>query len=124
MSMGKTFTRFITKPVTAKPRISLLFQYKMSSYLGDYGAGRTIKTFSLLPGERTTISIRDFTHKSETKSRAESVLDSFSEHTVNELQSYIEEKNQRNFQIASVSLLRTMLCSARGPLLERDSSIC
>jgi hypothetical protein len=99
--LGKTFTRFITKPVTAKPRISLLFQYKMSSYLGDYGAGRTIKTFSLLPGERTTISIRDFTHKSETKSRAESVLDSFSEHTVNELQSYIEEKNQRNFQIAS-----------------------
>jgi hypothetical protein len=96
---GKIFTRFLTKPTIVQPRISLIFQFKMSSYLGDYGAGRTIKTFSLLPGEKTTITIRDFTHREETKKRSESVLDSFSEHTVNEIQSYIEEKNQRNFQI-------------------------
>jgi len=41
---GKVFTRFLTKPAVVQPRISLIFQFKMSSYLGDYGAGRTIKT--------------------------------------------------------------------------------
>lgn len=98
---GKVYTRFITEPTVVQPRISLLFHFKMSSYLGDYGAGRTIKTFSLLPGEKTTITIRDFTHREESKMRSECVLDSFSEHTVNEIQSYIEEKNQKSFQIGT-----------------------
>lgn len=98
---GKVYTRFITKPTVVQPRISFLFHFKMSSYLGDYGAGRTIKTFSLLPGEKTTITIRDFTHREESKKRSECILDSFSEHTVNEIQSYIEEKNQKSFQLGT-----------------------
>lgn len=87
---GRTLTRFIPEPAAAEPKIIIAFHYKMSSYLGDYGAGRTLKTFSLLPGERTTISIRNFTHIEEIKRRAESVLDSFSESSASELQSMVD----------------------------------
>jgi len=87
---GRTLTRFIHEPAKVEPKIIIAFTYKMSSYLGDYGAGRTLKTFSLLPGERTTISIRNFTHIEEIKKRTESVLDSFSESSATELQSMID----------------------------------
>lgn len=87
---GRVLTRFIPEPTAAEPKIIIAFHYKMSSYLGDYGAGRTLKTFGLLPGERTTISIRNFTQIEEIKRRTESVLDSFSESSASELQSMID----------------------------------
>lgn len=43
---------YIPKPVTPKPQISIVLHYKVCSFLGDYGAGQTIKTFSLLPEKR------------------------------------------------------------------------
>lgn len=62
-----------------RPRLLLVETYRLATHLGAYGAGPVIKTFSLLPGERTKIEIRTF-RKSETE-RAEtsSILDSFSE---------------------------------------------
>jgi hypothetical protein len=53
---------YIPKPITPKPQISIVLHYKVCSFLGDYGAGQTIKTFSLLPGEKTYLcNIIDYT---------------------------------------------------------------
>lgn len=41
--------QYIQKPKVADPQISLVLHYKMSSYLGDYGAGQTIKTAIFYP---------------------------------------------------------------------------
>ena len=52
--------------------------YSISSYLLDYGAGRTIKTFSLLPGEKVEIRMHTFESDDSTSSYARSILDSSS----------------------------------------------
>jgi Bacterial Ig domain len=60
-------------------RLIVVESYRLSSYLGNYGAGRTLKTFSLLPGEKTKISVKTFT-KTETDAKdASSILDSFTQ---------------------------------------------
>lgn len=76
---GKPVFQFLEKPLTPKPQITLVFHYKICSYLGNSGAGKVVKTFSLLPGEKTVLSIRNFTSNTETSVLSQNVFDSFSE---------------------------------------------
>ena len=89
---GKPVFTFFNKPLVVRPQISLVFHYKVCSYLGYSGAGKVVKTLSLLPGEKVTISVRNFNSESETKVRAENVLDSFSEYSANDLQTTVENE--------------------------------
>lgn len=57
---GKLIIRFLRKPPVARPKIIIYEHHKMCSYLGNYGAGKVIKTFSLYPGEITQITIRSY----------------------------------------------------------------
>lgn len=57
-------------------RLLIVETLALSSFLGAYGAGRVLRTFSLLPGERTTISVKTFTQTDETRKEAASILDS------------------------------------------------
>lgn len=93
---GKPVVSFIPRPKTPKPTLTLVLHYKVCTFAGDYGAGKTLKTFSLLPGEKTTISVTSFKHNEETRSRAESILDSFSESSAQEFQQTIESQNGRD----------------------------
>lgn len=88
----ETQVKYIKEPKTPVPYFAVVEEYTTCSYLGDYGAGRTIKTFSLLPGEKTTITVRTYKEKSSTKSHSENVLDSFSESSTNELEKLIENE--------------------------------
>lgn len=92
---GKPVVTFIPKPKAVKPTLTLVFHYKVLTFAGDYGAGRTLKTFSLLPGEKTTISITTFKNDEERKSRAESILDSFTESSAQEFQNTVENQSGR-----------------------------
>lgn len=87
---GKQGLIFQPRPTKAKPAIYLVMKMRMASYLGDYGAGQTLSTFSLLPGEKTTIQIRDYRHDETTKSTSQSVLDSYSESAMEDLQTTVE----------------------------------
>lgn len=93
--MGKfrSILKELTQPTNPKGKIFIIEEYTTASYLGDYGAGRTLRTFSLLPGEKTTISIRTFEESTESKSRSENVLDSFSEASTDEMENTMEEEN-------------------------------
>lgn len=51
----------------------------ISSFLGDYGLGRTVKTMTLLPGELMTMSMRTWRASSETIAQGSSIIDSFDE---------------------------------------------
>ena len=88
----ETQVKYIKEPPAPVPYFAIIEEYTTCSYLGDYGAGRTIKTFSLLPGENTTITVRTYKDKSSTKSYSENVLDSFSESSTNELEKLIENE--------------------------------
>lgn len=88
----ETQVKYIKEPQSVVPYFAIVEEYTTCSYLGDYGAGRTIKTFSLLPGEKTTITVRTYKENSTTKSNSENVLDSFSESSTNEMEKLIENE--------------------------------
>lgn len=90
---GDLVIDWIPEPPSPTPELAICFHFKVCSFLGDYGAGKTVKTFSLLPGEKTTISIKTFLHQDSTKKKSETVLDSFSKESAAELEVLLEEES-------------------------------
>ncbi len=78
--------------LTVRPTLFIVEEYKIASYLGDYGAGKTVNTFTLLPGEKTTITVKTFKELNSTKSSSENVVDSFSEASANEMENLLQEE--------------------------------
>ncbi|HEU4594717.1 MAG TPA: Ig-like domain-containing protein [Pyrinomonadaceae bacterium] len=105
-SAGNTNTSTVAVNVTLIPdvvsrlnRLILVESYRLSSYLGGYGAGRTIKTFSLLPGEKTKISIKTYTKTEADAKSASSILDSFTQESSDDFESSMgkEQSNKKNY---------------------------
>lgn len=73
--------------------------YRLSSFLGNYGAGRTLKTFSLLPGEKTKISVRSYTQSEETFKEASTIVDSVTDETADEFEKSMgnEQTDKKNY---------------------------
>jgi hypothetical protein len=59
-----------------KNRLLIVETLNISSFLGSFGAGRVIKTFSLLPGEKTSISLKSWTKSAQSRKEAASIVDS------------------------------------------------
>lgn len=76
------------------PRIYMIEHNKVATYARDYGAAKTVGTFTLLPGEKTSISIRSYSKKEMTKAKAENVLDSFSNNSANTLEHILQSEVQ------------------------------
>lgn len=93
---GNVCIKYMSRPTKLVPRIYMVEHYKTCNFLGDYGAGKVVKTFSLLPGEKTTISVRSFKKTEEFRKRSENVIDSMSEDSMNELQNTIETETNNN----------------------------
>jgi Bacterial Ig domain len=85
--------------VQRKPRtllrsyLMLVESYRLSSFLGRYGAGRVLKTFSLLPGERTKISVKSWQRTTETSTAASSIVDSLNSSSAKEFSSALQREN-------------------------------
>lgn len=75
------------------PGLYLVEYYRLSNYLGDYGAGKTVQTFSLLPGEKTKISITTFRNTSSTSSTTSSIFDSYTTTTETAFESMVQAEN-------------------------------
>lgn len=58
------------------PQLFLIETYGISSFLGDYGMGRTVRTFTLLPGESTTIRLKTWQSSKESIKESSSIIDS------------------------------------------------
>ena len=86
--------RFLKEPQEENitPRIYIIEEYKTSTFLGRYGAGKTLQTFSLLPGEKTTITIRTYRDQTSTKTQSENLLDSVSQSSIDEMEKLLEEE--------------------------------
>ena len=85
-----TITKYVAEPPVPRPMITIVEEYSTTSYLGNYGAGRVVKTLSLMPGERTTISVRTYKDMSSTKDSAQNILDSFSDTSATELDNLMQ----------------------------------
>jgi hypothetical protein len=79
----------------AKQSLFVVEEYRMAAYLGKYGMGRVVRTFSLLPGEKTTITVKTYHDKKTTKSKSENVLDSYSESSANDLESLVQDEQEK-----------------------------
>jgi hypothetical protein len=90
-------------PTVPDPHLYLIESIRLSSFLGDYGAGRIVKTFSLLPGEVTRISMRTFRQQESSRKAASSVLDSLTNESAQDLQTSVvrEQSDQRSFGTTS-----------------------
>lgn len=94
---GSQYLKMVSEPEETNPSIFIQLRMKMSSYLGDYAAGQTISTFSLLPGEKTTISIRNYLYNEETKEKSQSIVDSYSDRTKDSFQETVTEETETSF---------------------------
>jgi hypothetical protein len=93
---GSLTYNYIPEPVVARPRLLLVETYRLSSFLGAYGAGRTINTFSLLPGEKTKISVKTYAKRETDAKSASSILDSFTEESSNEFEDSVQSEQSNS----------------------------
>lgn len=89
---GQQYIAYMPKPAAAKPALFMIETFRVETYLGNYGAGETVKTFSLLPGEKTTISVKTYKQTVKNKKDISNVLDSFNQETSNELEKMLESE--------------------------------
>ena len=97
---GTLVYNYVPEPTIARPRLFLVETYRLSSFLGAYGAGRVIKTFSLLPGEKTKISVKTYMKRETDAKSASSILDSFTQESSDDFETSVqnEQSNKQNYQ--------------------------
>jgi hypothetical protein len=74
-------------PEEANPRFLIIEHYRLSSFFGDYGAGKTVGVCSLMPGEETTLYIRNWRRSEQTIKQASSIFDSHTQEAADEFES-------------------------------------
>ncbi|MFI5490019.1 hypothetical protein [Micromonospora echinaurantiaca] len=89
---GSEVPAYVPVPEAAEPRLMLVEEYRLSTYLGSFGAGRVVQTMTLLPGEKTTISVKTFTQSTSTQAQASSILDSFSQESATAFESAVQSE--------------------------------
>jgi hypothetical protein len=95
---GKMQMEVVKPPIQARPRIAIVEIYELSSHLGNYGAGRTLKTFSLLPGEEIKTTIKTYRRTSSIKKEAECIVDQCSGDTEDQFGIDIQDEHQSKQQ--------------------------
>ncbi|MFE9687859.1 hypothetical protein [Streptomyces sp. NPDC006285] len=88
--------RFVPDTGYTGPRLLLVETYQLTSVPLRYGPGRVIKTFTLLPGERTTMRVSTYKRSSQSIQSTSSVLDSTSDDSEREFEQAVtaEQSNQ------------------------------
>lgn len=81
-----------TETPEPKPALFLVEVYGVSSFLGDYGLGRTLKTFTLLPGEEMKISTKTWTSTETKQADASSIVDSFSQTAADKFRTAVQKE--------------------------------
>jgi hypothetical protein len=89
---GPLSYNYVDEPVDVTPRLYIIESYRLSSFLGKYGAGKTIKTFSLFPGEETKISVKTYAKRETDAKSASSILDSFTQESSDDFENSVQNE--------------------------------
>ncbi|MEJ2457356.1 MAG: hypothetical protein P8Y58_04085 [Novosphingobium sp.] len=96
---------------TISPAIIFFETIKISSFLGDYGAGRVIKTYSLFPGEKATITIKNYEKTKEksstTVNAGSSILDSVTEEASEDFENSIQSERSQKLTEVEADILNS-----------------
>ncbi len=90
---GGATTVYAPIEVDHTPGIYLVETYRMSNYLGDYGAGPTISTATLHPGERQKISMKTYKNIASKVSETNSLFDSYTTTTEDAFETSVQSEN-------------------------------
>jgi hypothetical protein len=74
--LGQSIAQASVPVSGTQPTLALVETYEVSAFLGDYGLGRTLQTYSLLPGERSQISVQTWRSDQASRDDSTSVFDS------------------------------------------------
>lgn len=108
---GLPTIKLVPRVEKMKPEIFLIEEYEIKSVLGDYGAGKVIKTMNFGPNEERTITVSSYKKRETTKSFSKNVLDSYSEESAEELESLVENEGTSNIS-NTTSLIKSAEVSA------------
>jgi hypothetical protein len=89
---GGTVTDDIPIARAPTPRLFLVEYWAVSSFLGNYGLGRTVKTMTLLPGEQLTLRLRTWRSSEQSIKDASSVFDSATSEAQDRFQSQVQRE--------------------------------
>jgi hypothetical protein len=67
---------FIPIPENYGPTLLLIFDTRITSYYGNIGGGQVVRSFSLMPGESTYVSIETYKKTTEQETDTSSIFDS------------------------------------------------
>jgi len=87
-----TYVQEASSSENANPRFFIIEHYRLSSFFGDYGAGKTLGTFSLMPGEETTLYLRTWRRTQTTIEQASSIFDSFTTEAADEFETDVQSE--------------------------------
>ncbi len=115
--------QYVSAPVK-QPRLFLVEEYQVAAYLGKYGLGRVVKTFSLLPGEKTTLTVKTYKDTTTTRTASENVLDSFTQTSANEFEKLIQAESTLNQQDSKTKTVGANLSLSLSPakFIEKGST--
>jgi hypothetical protein len=92
---GTPKVNYIPAVPKIRPRIILVETHRLSSFLGNYGVGRVLSTTSLLPGEKTRITVRSYTKESTKSAEASSILDSFTQESADDFENSMQSEQSK-----------------------------
>jgi hypothetical protein len=92
-------------------KLMIVESLRLTSFLGNYGSGRVVRTMSLLPGESTTISVRSYSTDTTTTSQTSSIFDSVDDSSSNEFNQSVSDeqtdqastKDSLNWQVGATA---------------------
>lgn len=90
---GLLACKFVPFSTDIRQAFFLVEEYRLSSFYGNYGAGRTLSTMSLLPGEKTRLTLKTYRRSTETTKQSSSMLDSFSSQIAEDFQEAVESES-------------------------------
>jgi hypothetical protein len=90
---GRQKVDFVDMPLEAAPTLMLVEIYKLSTFPGDYGAGDTKKTISLLPGEEREITVKTWKRSQTSIAQASSLFDSYTEDKADEFERGVQTED-------------------------------
>jgi hypothetical protein len=85
--------RKIVIPLASSPRIWVIEEYEIASYLGNYGLGAVVSTLTLLPGEEQVITVESWRENEEIRFEGSSIFDSYDEASQDRFMSSVEARS-------------------------------
>ncbi|MFX1281470.1 MAG: hypothetical protein ACFFA3_19130 [Promethearchaeota archaeon] len=98
-TMGGRLKLTFGKVKDLTPTLMFIETYKLTAFPGDYGAGSTIQTFSLLPKEVSEISVKTWKRTQDKIDEASSIFDSYTEDKADEFENSIQNESSRSSKV-------------------------